>query len=335
MWMTRISNSSHIISSLVAVCVFIAWANATSLAQAPLGKSRITVASGVRVRAMPNTTAEEVTKLGIGTLVQELEQSANKERIGGAEDFWYRISAPGGKDGWVFGSFTAPFDTNNRVTIYRRIAAERLKAEQTNFTDMADLGRFLSSVVAEAIQPDATAELELARLTAIRRAAEALPTDKQEQPPYQGWIKANEALIVYSEPGGQWMVKAAVFWELAKQYRALSIGERIAWEASKLPLPGECEGDPVCLLGALNMTSGTYLNLYPRGVHAEAAMKDIIESLASGIDLMKSAEPVPAEYKADALKEVTTLRTAIQSTASPSKARALELVKSYETYVRR
>jgi Bacterial SH3 domain len=335
MRMIQISKSSHIVLSFVAVCVFIACANATSLAQAPLGKSRITVASGVRVRAMPNTTAEEVTKLGIGTLVQELEQSANKERIGGVEDFWYRISAPGGKDGWVFGSFTAPFDTNNRVAIYRRIAAERLKAEQTNFTDMADLGRFLSSVVAEATQPDATAELELARLTAIRRAAEALPTDKQEQPPYQTWIKANEALIVYSEPGGQWMIKAAVFWELAKQYRALSIGERIAWEASKLPLPGECEGDPVCLLGALNLTSGKYLNLYPRGLHAEAAMKDIIESLASGSDLMKSAEPVAAEYKADALKEVTTLRTAIQGTASPSKARALELIKSYETYVRR
>ena len=57
--------------------------------------------------------------------------------------------------------------------------------------DLADLARFLSSVVAEARQPDATAELELARLKAIGRAAEALPTDKQDQPPYQGWIKAN------------------------------------------------------------------------------------------------------------------------------------------------
>src|SRR4051812_40543212 len=184
--------------AVVAARFFILGPKTPLLAQLS-GKSRITVASGVRVRALPNTTAEEVTKLGIGTLVQELEQSANKERIGGAEDFWYRISAPGGKDGWVFGSFTAPFDMNNRVAIYRRIAAGRLKVEQTNFGEMADLARFLSSVVAEATQPDATAELELARLTAIRRAAEALPTDQQEQPPYQAWIKANEALIVYSE----------------------------------------------------------------------------------------------------------------------------------------
>src|SRR4051812_29578153 len=98
MWMTRMIKSSHIVLSFVAACMFMACADATSFAQATLGKSRITVASGVRVRAMPKTTAEEVAKLGIGTLVQELEQSANKERIGGAEDFWYRISAPGGKD---------------------------------------------------------------------------------------------------------------------------------------------------------------------------------------------------------------------------------------------
>jgi Bacterial SH3 domain len=331
MWMPR--NFSRIIPLMVAACVCLACGAAR--AQAPLGKSRITVASGVRLRQMPNTTAEEVAKLGIGTLLQELEPSANKERIGGVEDFWYRISTPDGKTGWVFGSFTAPFDPNNRVAIYRRIAAERLKGESPNFTDMADLARFLSSVVAEATQPDATAELELARLTAIKRAAETLPTDKQGQPPYQPWIKANDGLIVYSEPGGQWMVKADAFWELARQYRALSIGERIAWDAARLPLPGECEDDPVCNLGYLNLTSGKYLRLYPRGVHAEEAMKEIIDSLTGILETIKSAEPVAAQYKADASKEGAALRTAIQNTASPSRARALELLKSYETYIRR
>jgi len=237
MWMTRISNSSRIALSFVCACVFLASASATAFAQSILGKSRITVASGVRVRAMPNTTAEEVTKLGIGTIVEELEQSSSRERIGGTEDFWYRISVPGGKAGWVFGSFTTVFDAANRAAIYRRIAAERLKAEQTSFGEMADLARFLSTAVTEVTQPDATAELELARLLAIRRAAEALPTDKQDQPPYQAWIKTNEALIVYSEPGGQWLVKAEAFWQLAKQYRALSIGERIAWEASNCRCP--------------------------------------------------------------------------------------------------
>jgi hypothetical protein len=200
---------------------------------------------------------------------------------------------------------------------------------------MADLARFLSSVAKEATQPDAAAELELARLTAIQKAAESLPTDKQEQPPFQGWIKTNQALIVYSEPGGQWMIKADVVWELAKQYRALAIGERIAWQAARLPLPGECEGDPTCNLAYLNRTVGQYLRLYPRGVHAEEAMKDVIESLGNIVESSKSEEPVAAEYKADSLKEAAALRTTIQGTASPSKARALDLLKAYEAYIRR
>jgi len=77
------------------------------------------------------------------------------------------------------------------------------------------------------------------------------------------------------------------------------------------------------------------LNLYPRGVHAEEAMKAIIEALSSSLDFIKSAEPVPAEYKADSLKIVTTMRATIQKTASPSKARALELLAPYEQYLRR
>jgi hypothetical protein len=313
----------------------IVCARANASTQATTGKSRITVASGVRVRMMPNTTAEEVTRLGIGTVVQELEQSAGKERVGSAQDYWYRVGTADGRSGWVFGGFTSPFDANNSVTIYRRIAADRLKAEPVSFGDMADLARFLSSVAKEATQPDAAAELELARLTAIQKAAESLPTDKQDQPPYQGWIKANQALIVYSDPGGVWMVKADAFWELAKQYRALAVGERIAWAAEKLPLPGECEGDPTCNLTYLNRTVGQYLRLYPRGLHAEEAMKDMIEALGGIVESSKSAEPVAAEYKADALKEATALRTTIQGTASPSKARALDLLKAYESYIRR
>ena len=199
---------------------------------------------------------------------------------------------------------------------------------------MTDLARFLSSAVTEITQPDATAELELARLMAIKRAAESLPVDKQDQPPYQAWIKANNAAIVYSEPAGQWLVNADAFWELAKQYRALTIGERIAWEAAQLLLPGECEGDPVCQLSYLNLTVGQYLNLYPRGVHAEEGMKNIIEGLKSGLELIKPNEPEMAEYKADALKQVATMRTTVQKTGSPGKTRALELLASFEKNIR-
>jgi hypothetical protein len=61
----------------------------------------------------------------------------------------------------------------------------------------------------------------------------------------------------------------------------------------------------------------------------------VIEALGGIVESSKSAEPVGAEYRADALKESAALRTTIQGTASPSKARALDLLKAYEAYIRR
>src|SRR5215203_1858426 len=96
---------------VVAIGLLVVSAETVSLAWQ--NKSRITSASNVRARALPNTSAEEVTRLQIGTIVQELEQSSSKEKIGNAEDYWYKIALPGGKEGWVFGSFTMPFAANN------------------------------------------------------------------------------------------------------------------------------------------------------------------------------------------------------------------------------
>src|SRR6185369_9319011 len=73
-------------------------------------RSRITVASGVRVRKAPQVSAEEVERLQIGAVLQEIEQSSSKEKVGQVEDYWYRVALQSGKEGWVFGGFTIIFD---------------------------------------------------------------------------------------------------------------------------------------------------------------------------------------------------------------------------------
>jgi len=308
---------------------------ANALAQPQGGKSRITIASGVRLRATPATTGEEVTRLPLGTIVPELEQSASKEKIGGAEDYWYRVTAPGGKEGWVFGSFTAAFDPGGRAAIYKRIATERLKVESASFADLADLARFLTAVTAEIADRPALAELQLMRLLAMKRAAESLPTDKQDQPPFSTWIKTNKDAIIYSEPGGQWLLQSELFWRLADSFRDLPIAERIAWEAAKNPLPGECEGDSTCNIGAMNLMEGKYLNLYPRGAHAEEALDQILEFLKSGYEFTKTADPLDAQSREFGLKEVTTLRASVTKTTSAKKAQVLQQLSLYEKYFRR
>src|ERR1051325_395456 len=132
---------------LISLSLFIVCALATpALGQ---NRSRITTASNVRARALPNTSAEEVTKLSIGTIVDQLEQSPAKEKVGNSEDFWYKVALPNGKEGWVFGAFTLPFDAANRGEIYKRIASERLKIKDANFADSADLARFMTLAMTE------------------------------------------------------------------------------------------------------------------------------------------------------------------------------------------
>src|ERR1051325_11553381 len=89
-------------------------------------KQRILTASGVRVRSASQVSAPEVSKLQIGTVVTELEQSATVDTIGSASDHWYRVGLADGREGWIFGGFTAPFEASRRAEIYGKIASERL-----------------------------------------------------------------------------------------------------------------------------------------------------------------------------------------------------------------
>ncbi len=257
---------AHVLCVARAVRAWTPW----SRQEAPV-KSRITTATGVRVRTAPQTTAQEVTKLQLGLVVEVSERTAAREKIGAAADYWYRVAAPGGAEGWLFGGLTAPFDPQRRVESYLKIANDRLKIEEASFAERADLYKFLDRVAPEAKEGAALAELELLRLLALHQSLAAMPFDKLDAAPYKDWTKEHEKLIVYSEPAGLWFVRADALWALEKKYRGLAVAERIAWEASRLPLPGECEGYLPCYLSLVGLTDGEYLKLYPRGAHVGEA----------------------------------------------------------------
>lgn len=294
-----------------------------SLSQAAQSKMRITTASGVRIRALPQVTAEEVTKLPVGTVVQELEASPNTEKIASVEDRWYRVALADGKQGWVFGGFTTAFDTARASESYQQIANNRLKVEEPSFTEAVDLVNFLARVTSEVTQADARAELELARLRATQRAAAVIPADKQDEPLYQSWVKSLGDQIVYSEPSGQWLVKSDLFWELQKKYGSLAVADRIAWEAANNSLPGECEGFLDCDLYAYNQTTGRYLKLYPSGAHAEEAINNLTEFFG---EVIKSKGTYSVGDRADLRKALTELRAILMKTSSPKKAALLKMV---------
>ena len=64
---------------------------------------RITVGSGIQVRAKPNTKATVLETLAKEETVMTLGRSKEHEKLLGVEDYWYQIKSPTGKEGWVFG----------------------------------------------------------------------------------------------------------------------------------------------------------------------------------------------------------------------------------------
>jgi hypothetical protein len=292
-------------------------------------RSRIVNASGVRLRERPETGAGEVARLPLGVVVQELERTPEKAKVGTAEDYWYQVAAPDGARGWVFGGLTAPFDPARREAIYRALADERLSNAAASFNELSDLVRFLDRAVKEVTRRDAHAEFELTRLMALARSLAAISIAEQEKPPYKVWTTEHESEIVYSEPAGQWFVRADRFWDLQRKYRDLALAERAAWQAAETPLPGECEGYLPCHLSVASMTSGNYLKLYPRGPHAEAALASVTELLEQVSTDLGSATPsydVPRAERAEFRKSVAALRAQLVPVPSPKKARTLKLL---------
>jgi Bacterial SH3 domain len=304
---------------LLALCALCAGLCATAAARAPLpqspaAKSRITTASGVRVRQEPRTAAAEVARLPLGVVVRELERSAQKERVGAAEDYWFRVGAPNGAEGWVFGGLTAGYDADQRDEIYKQLAASRLANETATFAELSDLVVFLERAVKEVTRPEALAELELARLLALHRSLASINMMEKDNPPYAQWTAAREGQIVYSDPAGLWFVRAETFWDLQERFKNLPIGERIAWEAARIPLPGECEGYLPCYLYLLTETEGRYLKLYPRGAHAAEALKAVADFFAAVNEDAATPNPVyevPAEERAEFQKALQGLRAQV------------------------
>jgi hypothetical protein len=301
-------------------------------------KSKIVTGTAVRVRAEPNLSAKEVARLNLGTVVKSSERSTKKEKVGQKEDYWYKVATPQGQRGWVFGGFLLDYDANKRETIYLRIAADRLKTEGADFDDYSDLYNFLNRVAPQVAKQEAlSAELELYKLQALAKSLENIPFDNKSQSLYSDWTKTHDAKIVYSEPAGQWFVRAELFWNLSARYRALPIAERIAWAAAETPLPGECEGYMPCYIYLSRITLGEYLKRYPQGDRAEEALRELSESLAPIVaDLSEQKVYVPPQDEAERKemrKNVAELRAILQKCDGPVQQIALnQLNQISKTY---
>jgi hypothetical protein len=297
--------------------------------------SKIITGTSVRVRSEPSTSGKEITSLNLGAIVKSSGRSSNKNKIGQKEDYWYKVTTEDKKSGWVFGGFLMNYDEKKREIIFLIIASDRLKSETADFDDFADLVNFLTRVAEQAKEQNNVAELELYKLQALAKSLEKMPFDKQNQSPYKDWTDKHSAKIVYSEPAGQWFVRAKFFWDLSARYRALQVSDRIAWAAANTPLPGECEGYLPCHIFYLRATLGEYLKLYPNGKYVKQAVEDLSVSFAPmANDPGTYAGPEDATERTDMRKHLSEISSFLRQTSLSSNKETVlkyidQILKTY------
>src|SRR5215203_4823057 len=172
-------------------------ASTPSVGQTVSGKLIVT-AAGARLRERPETGAAEAGRLQLGAVVDGLERSAEKSKVGTSENFWHLVAAPGGARGWVFGGLVAPYDPARRDAVYLKLANDRLANPAATFADLTELVRFLDRATGEVKSRNALAELALARLVALARSLAAVPFEQLNSRPFKSWTDERVKEIVYS-----------------------------------------------------------------------------------------------------------------------------------------
>ncbi len=298
-------------------------------------QAKITTVSAMRARRAPQIAAEEIVRLKLGTVVNAVARSANKDTFGGKTDYWYRFNLPSGETGWLFGGLLLDYNARERTPLLRRIIEARLKAENTDFRDREEIYQLAASLIIQAKDVNTRAEFELLKLLALANWAMTVPSEETDKSPYREWLKAHAAEVVHNEFGGGYNLRTEVLWKLEAKYHALPIAERIAWAAVENPEPSDCEGDELC---HFFLFSGgiKYLSLHPNGAHASQALKDINEVLTDAVIATANGKGGGEQYMVEARRDLrnllASLRLALAKvSASSDKAellRKLQKVKA-------
>ena len=294
-------------------------------------QAKITTVSAMRMRRAPQVSAEEMTRLKLGTIVNAVARSANQDTIASKTDYWYRVNLPNGETGWLFGGLLLDYSARQRNELLRQIIEARLKAENTDFSDRQEIYNLAANSVNETKDTSTRAEFELLKLLALANQAVAFRDDLDNKSPYREWLKTHSAAVIQNEFAGGYNLRNELFWNLERKYHTLPIADRIAWEAAQNPQPSDCEGDEVCHLfryeGAIK-----YLNLHPNGAHAAEALKDLTELLTEEVINTANGtggDQYVIEQRTDLRKTLASLRVAVAKTSAPEKTELLKKLQKF------
>ena len=259
--------------------------NVESPPPAQLISQRIITVSQARLRSEATRNSEVIAKLPLGMIVKQLARSQQSERINQVTDYWYQITTPTGKKGWIFGDLTQPFEPQQRAAIYQQLVQSR-QPKQLNLLEQIELTDLLERAKDEvATSPQVAAELALSHLLSLQKVAKQID-DKFS---YQTWLakQKQQEWLHYDEIQGRWLVNVERGWQLHAKYYPLPVADQIAWLAATMPLGGECEGLFECQLSALDQTMVRYLKYHPTGNQVKSALEQLIQFIDNSLATSK------------------------------------------------
>lgn len=274
------------------------------------GKIIVSVTSA-RVRAAATTGSAEVRKLKLGTVLSVIEKTTGTA-------FWYKVQLPAGSKpatGWMSSTVVDSFDQAKSETTYRQLTTKNFKKEGMAYDHAVEVYEFLARVAPDVKNRTIAAELNLRKYQALASVLALIPIERSNSQPYKGFTDKNDGNIVYSDPAGQFFIRADHLWDLNKKYADTVYGEETAWTAARTFLPGECEGYINCYLYVIKITDGEYLTRYPDSKNAVEALKNISAFLDPIVDDLKEKKvytgPSDISDRAEYNQHLTDLRAII------------------------
>lgn len=183
----------------------------------------------------------------------------------------------------------------------------------------------------QAATPDRRAQATLDWLQALGQVLAAVPIERTDETVFRDWLGAHEALVVYSEPAGEWLIRNDLVRQLHEEHRDAPAADEIAWLAAINGLPGECEGYIPCYVFILNHLDGEYLRQHPKGRHRDEALRGIAETLMIAVDdLLKRPDSVSylriPEDCPDLTASLVPLRRAVAANLDDTAGEPLGLI---------
>jgi hypothetical protein len=288
-------------------------------AYAPAEPARITAVANVTLRASASPVSAAVAQLPLGTEVTDAGPS-------GLDKTWIHVKLADSREGWLQAALTRPLDPVWRWPVFDRIIAERLGRKGDGFLAQVELVAFIERVAPEYTDADGRGRIELARLRALAAAAAAVPFNGQRREPYSSWLAPRQNELVYDEPGGHWIVRDNVVWDVHAKQAGTASADDIAWFAVTNGLGGECEGWVECYLSARNRAHGEYLRRHPTGRHSA----EVVDEVSRTVDTIAPTGTVLKSYSFDKkagcgelLSAVDGLTSAVQATRTGGRDAAL------------